>query len=221
MIGVYKITNMMTGDAYVGASRCVEHRKTQHFARTRQGHSKRFDDDIDTYGREAFKFEVLEECGIDDLAERELYHILALRPSYNRSWKGCKMDETYRSKVSEAMRRWWRDMPPELQAKLKANLTGPRVGHEVSAETRQKISQKLCGKKQPPELIEKRRQGILARHAIHPQTNAGHRKRVVADGIEFESVKACAEHLGVNASNVSAAIKKGHKVKGCAVRFAV
>lgn len=221
MIGVYKITNKVTGDFYIGASVNIHRRKIQHFAPKRFGHSKRFDEDIDKYGAENFEFEVIEECSLDVLREQELHYIITLKPTYNRNWKGCSFDDDVRSKVSDGTKKWWQNMPSELQARLKKNLTGPKIGHEVSVETREKISRKLRGIKQPAELIEKRRQGILARHRQIPQLNLGHRKKVFADNIEFESVKACAEYFCVTAASVTHALKKGHKVKGCVVRFVV
>lgn len=88
-------------------------------------------------------------------------------------------------------------------------------GHLVSEETRAKISESLSGRKQPPELVEKRRQAILERHKTHPQTNAGHRKKVALEEetiIVFDSVKDCAEYLGIDASTVSGALKRSGKI---------
>lgn len=221
MVFIYKITNIATGAFYIGATNNIKRRKIQHFTPKRNGHSPEFDADIDKYGRNGFSFEVLEECPEEKRHERETYYIVTMHPTYNRSWKGQVMPVESRKKTSEAIKHWWKTLPEEVQSRLKSNLTGPRKGHAVSQETRDKISAKLKGIKQPPELIEKRRQGILARHAIHPQLNAGHRKKVLCDGIVFESVKACAAYLGMRAGGLSEALKKGRKAKGHQVQFVV
>ena len=181
MIGVYKITNLVTGDFYIGASNNVARRKSQHFTNKKSGHTQKFDDDILRYGRDAFSVEVIEECRKEELWEREQYYLQTLQPRYNVRWRGCKRSE----------------------------------------ETKARVSKALTGKKQPRDVVERRKRSIAERHKIHPQTNAGHRKRVMANGIVFASIKACAEYLGVSPSTVTHAMKKGHKVKGHEVRFVV
>lgn len=185
MVGVYKITNLKTAECYVGKSKHVEKRWQEHFSKGYGAvHSKRFQEAIDTYGNEGFSFQIIEECDVKDLDERERYWISELKPVYN-----TLMD-----------------------------------GHAVSASTRAKISAKLKGRKQLPELVEKRRRGILERHKHHPQLNEGHRKRVAIEAgqtLEFESVKDLAEYLKVHASTVTKALKRKGKVSGKKVWYVV
>lgn len=100
-------------------------------------------------------------------------------------------------------------------------------GRDVSEETRQKIREKLTGRKQPEEEIERRKEAIRKRHLTIPQTNAGHKKKVLvsmecdAPLAEFESVKAAAEFLDVDPSTVTKALKRKGKVHGCSVWYAV
>lgn len=185
MIGIYKITNLETGDFYIGQSKNISRRWNAHFSTwIAPAHGKKFQDDIDQYGKAGFSFQVIEECEPEDLRERERYWINTLHPAYNT--------------VTD--------------------------GHDVSAETRAKISASLTGKKQSPELIEKRRQALIERYKVFPRTNAWHRKKVAADVgnvIVFESVKACAEYLGVDNSTMTHALKRGGKVKGHKVWYVV
>ncbi len=185
MIGVYKITNLDTGDFYIGQSKNINRRWKEHFSRwIASAHSQKFQDDINQYGEAGFSFQVIEECEPEILLERERYWINTLHPSYN-------------------------------------TITD---GHVVSEETRSKISASLAGKKQSPELVEKRRQAIIERHKTFPQTNSGHYKKVAVEDtnvIVFESVKACAEYLGVDASTMTHALKRGGNVKGKKVWYVV
>ena len=185
MVGVYKITNQITGNCYVGQSKHVEKRWKEHFCKGYGAmHSKLFQDEIDHFGIETFTFELLEECDPEDLREKERYWIAELKPEYNTV----------------------------------------TVGHTVSEETRKMISESLAGKNQPPEVIEKRKASIREYRKMHPQTNAGHRKKVAVQVeaiVEFESVKACAEYLGVDPGSVTRALKRGWKLRGHKVWYVV
>lgn len=187
MVGVYKITNLYTGDCYIGQSIHVEERWAEHFCKSYGAmHNPKFQKDIEALGKGGFSFEILEECQPEALVERETYWIDRLKPTYNTVV----------------------------------------VGHPVSENTRKKISKALVGRKQPEELVEKRKAAIRERHKTHPQTNAGHRKRIGVrreDGEirEFESVKATAEYFGMHASEVTRALKQGWRIRKAKVWYVV
>lgn len=88
MIGIYKITNQLTQEVYIGQSKNIEHRIAQHKAA-----SKRLNETallyrkIREYGIENFSFDVIEECNVDKLDEREIYWI----SYYNSYEKGYNM----------------------------------------------------------------------------------------------------------------------------------
>ena len=81
--GVYKITNNITGDFYIGSSKNIKQRWYSHrdkiFWQQRPG--MRLYQAFIKYGLDNFKFEVIEETV--DLKEREQYWIDTLKPSYN------------------------------------------------------------------------------------------------------------------------------------------
>ena len=84
--GVYKITNNITGDFYIGSSKNIKRRWTQHknpSAQKRQPNSKLYKG-MASYGLDNFTFEIIEET--DNLREREQYYIEQLNPSYNNNW---------------------------------------------------------------------------------------------------------------------------------------
>ena len=76
MIGIYKITRKETGKVYIGQTNNCERRIKEHCAPSAAEKSRiAVDKAIKKYGKEAFDFEVIEECTIEQLNEREKYWI--------------------------------------------------------------------------------------------------------------------------------------------------
>ena len=74
MIGIYKITNKINGKSYIGQSIDIERRWREH--KKNIGSSKNpLYLDFKKYGLENFSFEILEECKVKDLDEKEIYWI--------------------------------------------------------------------------------------------------------------------------------------------------
>ena len=83
--GVYKITNTITGDFYIGSSKDVKKRWREHKCTSMW---KRFPNnpmyiDMRNYGIEKFVFEILEEVEPGSLKVTEQYFIETLQPTYN------------------------------------------------------------------------------------------------------------------------------------------
>lgn len=74
MIGIYKITNKINGKSYIGQSNNIERRFQEHQTK---GSTSRIPLDIaiKKYGKENFSYEIIEECDISKLNEREAYWI--------------------------------------------------------------------------------------------------------------------------------------------------
>ena len=82
---VYKITNTITGDFYIGSSKDVKKRWREH---KKPSTWKRFPNnpmylDMQNYGVDKFVFEILEEAEEDKLKETEQQFIEKLKPTYN------------------------------------------------------------------------------------------------------------------------------------------
>ena len=85
IVGVYKITNNITGEFYIGSSKNIKSRWASHkipSAHKKHPNSKLYKD-MAKYGLDNFTFEVIEET--TDLKEREQYWIEQLKPSYNNN----------------------------------------------------------------------------------------------------------------------------------------
>ena len=81
--GIYKITNTITCEFYIGSSKDIKHRWENHKSPTclRQHPNVRLYQDITKYGKDAFTFEIIEET--ITLHEREQYWMDELKPTYN------------------------------------------------------------------------------------------------------------------------------------------
>ena len=83
--GIYKITNTITGDFYIGSSKNVKHRWRDHKRPSmRKKHpNNQMYLDMQKYGLDKFDFEILAEVEEDKLKEVEQQFIEALHPTYN------------------------------------------------------------------------------------------------------------------------------------------
>lgn len=74
MIGIYKITEIDNPtNFYVGKSNNIQRRFKEHQTKTYKQSRIPFDDEIKEKGINAFTYEILEECSIEELSEKEKY----------------------------------------------------------------------------------------------------------------------------------------------------
>ena len=108
-IGIYSITNRATGDWYVGQSRNIEKRWRKHRNALNRGNHPvpRLQSAWNTYGSEAFVFDVVAVCSIDELDALEQAY-LDMHPAYNTAlvaglatMKGRTFSAEHRRKMSQ------------------------------------------------------------------------------------------------------------------------
>jgi group I intron endonuclease len=84
--GIYKFQNKFNNKIYIGQSRCIEKRKTQHligaFNENQDDYDGLFHRAIRKYGIDGFSFEVLVECEVDELNEQEKFYIAQYNSMY-------------------------------------------------------------------------------------------------------------------------------------------
>ena len=99
MIGIYKFTNKLTGESYIGQSKNIQKRYNEHKNRydlfgdkDKSTENTYFHQMLRHYGFHNFDFEILEECDIEKLNEREIHYIAfhnSLYPNgYNKTRGG-------------------------------------------------------------------------------------------------------------------------------------
>ena len=82
---VYKITNTVTGDFYIGSSKNVKQRWMRHKCPSvwNRYPNKQLYQDMRKYGVDKFELQILEEVEIAHLKEKEQQFIEMLKPAYN------------------------------------------------------------------------------------------------------------------------------------------
>ena len=104
--GIYKITNNITGDFYIGSSKNIKHRWAVHKSPSmwKQHPNSKLYKDMAQYGRDNFTIEVIEET--DNLKKREQYWIEQLNPSYN-NYRANGIDiERYKETHRRCKKEW-------------------------------------------------------------------------------------------------------------------
>ena len=82
---VYKITNTVTNDFYIGSSKDVKQRWAVHKCKStwKNNPNNPLYQDMRKYGLDKFDFQILEEVEIEKLKETEQQFIETLKPTYN------------------------------------------------------------------------------------------------------------------------------------------
>ena len=104
---VYRITNTITGDFYIGSSKDVKKRWLEHKCKStwkKQPNNPLYLD-MKKYGLDKFVFEILAEVEIGQLKEAEQQFIETLKPTYNNrranGWDFERHKETHRKAQKE------------------------------------------------------------------------------------------------------------------------
>ena len=106
--GIYKITNIITGDFYIGSSKDVKKRWRAHKwpSRWNECPNNPMYIDMQKYGVENFVFEIIAEIEVDSLKEKEQWFIETLKPTYNdRNANGWDI-ERYKESRRKANRKY-------------------------------------------------------------------------------------------------------------------
>ena len=94
--GIYKITNTITGDFYVGSGKNIKQRWVVHKCRSswNEQPNNPLYLDFQKYGIDKFSFEILAEVEVDKLKEKEQQFIETLKPTYNnRNANGLSVEK--------------------------------------------------------------------------------------------------------------------------------
>jgi group I intron endonuclease len=186
MIGIYKITNPK-GRVYVGQSIDIETRFKVYKREFGIGQTKLFNS-FKKYGAENHVFEIIVECEVGELNEKERYY----QELYNCIENGlnCNYVKTNSrsGKVSE-----------ETRIKMSAAQTGNKkwLGKKHTEETKLKMSNSIKGIKKSPESCLKRSNNMRGKPTgmISPSTKA---VLNIMTGIFYDSLREAARVHNIN-----------------------
>ena len=201
MIGIYKITNPK-GKIYIGQSTNIEERWEKGH-KYNSGSGKKLKNSLNKYGWENHKKEILEECVVEHLSERETYWIEyynSYKKGLNSTSKGGIQgykDEQQRKSHSEGLKGrkgvWEGKKRPEHSAFLKENGSG--LSYERTQEHKDNLSKKLTGTKFSKEICKK----ISQNKQIEAAKELSFYQQ---EQIKFQ--KIAAENSIINARNIQA-----------------
>jgi group I intron endonuclease len=131
--GIYQIKNTLTGDYYIGSSSDLRHRiHCHHSELARNKHcNSHLQHAYNKYGEQAFEFNVLLLCSIENKLYYEQVLLDNLKPAYNiavcatANMQGLRLSDESRAKMSAARK----------------GERHPNFGKHLSEETRAKISE--------------------------------------------------------------------------------
>jgi group I intron endonuclease len=159
--GIYCITNTSNGKRYVGSAVKLQQRRNEHWSRLGQGihRNPHLQNAFKLYGITVFRFDVIEYCDKTQLIEREQFFIDTLHPEYNimpkagsnigHRWTDEQKARLKVSRPNSSMK------GKHLSEEAKAKISKANTGRVHTQEQKQKVSDKLKGRKMPASWFEK------------------------------------------------------------------
>lgn len=165
--GIYSITNNVDGKVYIGQSQDVDKRCRYHFIILRNGNhiNKHLQNAYNKYGENSFTFDIIEECCVDSLDEREIFYIEKLK-AFNNGYnmtiggggrRGYQLSDESKEKIRQALYGNKAFLGRKHSDETKKKISIANKGHEVSEKQRLQISESQKGRKRPPITEEHRR----------------------------------------------------------------
>ena len=141
--GVYKITNTITGDFYIGSSKDVKRRWSSHKWQStwNEQPNKQLYQDMQKFGVDKFEFEVLEIVEADKLKEIEQQFIEALKPTYNQMNANGLDIERYKETKKEYQKS---NKGKESHRKANNKYKKSNKGKESNRKSCNKYNNQLC-----------------------------------------------------------------------------
>lgn len=167
---LYKITNNITEDYYIGKHNGVD--QADHRGNLYWGSGDRIKKQIKKYGTENFTYKILVISDIDyifelekkivtvDLIESDEKCLNLVGGGYGVSQHSSKMKQYISEKVEQAFAN------PEIRKQISER---QKKYFRDNPEAAQRQADKLRGRKQKVEFIEKRRQALILNYINHPE----------------------------------------------------
>ncbi len=143
-ISIYRITNTINSRSYIGKTAHLAPRISKHMT----GNGNRdIAQDIQTYGRSAFRYEVLLECAKEDADTME-----------------CSFISQYNTLVPHGYNNFFGTVPPaDHMDKLRVASVAVTKGRKHNPDRVEKRANALRGRKHDPARVEKRASALRGR----------------------------------------------------------
>jgi group I intron endonuclease len=226
--GIYKWTNKLTNEIYIGQSVNLAKRFINYFNMSylKNREALIISRALIKYGYSNFSLEILEYCDIADLIKREQYYLDKLSPKYNilkiaGSCLGRKLTEETKAKISKSLKgvyvkeksalygRTHTEETKALMALNKSKANNPLFGKTHSEETKELMRQKALGRKHSEETLLKMSasKGYLVN--IHEKCDSEGFKLIGS----FVSIRRAAKFLGISSNTIRLYINSGEIFK--------
>lgn len=137
MTGVYKITNLLNNDCYIGSSKDITYRWKQHltlYCKNGRHYKYHLYRAFRKFGIENFEFKVLELCEENERIALEQKYYELYKPKYNeiepaQNPMECK---SVREKQKEKCKNAWKQHSEETKNKIMANLKKGWEEHSIA-----------------------------------------------------------------------------------------
>lgn len=223
--GIYKITNNITNQHYIGSSVALSNRKCEHFTDLKfNRHSNpKLQNSYNKYGKEAFVFEIIEELFYPETYEKELIkeHITGREQYY------LDTTDPYYNILKIAYSGFGRKNTPEHNRKISLSKIGKK--RNITPEWSEKIAKANRGKKKPEGFSEKvskwmkGKQNALGRILSQDTKNKigeGNSKKVLQYSLEWvfikewRSITEAVTALNINRSHIGSCCQGKRKKTG-------
>lgn len=143
--GIYKITNIQNEKFYIGSTNNLSHRKSIHLYDLRNNRHKNIhlQRSYNKWGYENFTFEVLEECTVENLINREQFYLDTLKPQYNILKIAGSSLGIKRPELSIKMIELNKNRVVSEETKKRTSDTLKQIGHKPTADCTEKSMQIL------------------------------------------------------------------------------
>jgi group I intron endonuclease len=160
MSGIYIIRNNINNKIYVGSSKNLKNRLNEHKRKLRKNYHRNYhlQQSFNKYGEDNFTFEIIEECELNQLLQREVFWINYYQ-SFNRD-KGYNLRDPQDN-------HFYSEETLQKQSQIKMGENNPMFGKTTSEETKRKISEANKGHRHTEET--KKLIGELSSKRIHTQ----------------------------------------------------
>lgn len=175
--GIYKITNIVTNDCYMGSALNLRKRKSKHFSdlKLNRHFATYLQNSYNKYGKDNFQFEILAKCPKEYLIKLEQWFLDSLKPAFNtrklaESSLGVKHSEETKQKMSKIHK------GKKVSDDTKVKISEANKGRVFSEEHKLKLSQS-ASKRKSRILLEETRRLLSKSKLVKPQHKSEETKK--------------------------------------------